>query len=355
MVSRSASLIVRRFTDQHYSVIFNRGNGFFARVEEPEYSPPFWSQHGPELLDISVTGWCDRGCTSCYRASRPSGRHMPLEGYRSVLNQARSMHVLQIALGGGNPNQHPRFCEMLRMAREEYRIVPNYTTNGRGLTAEVLCASKTYCGAVAVSAYDPYDETASAVGALLRAGIRANIHFVLDSQSIGTAVEWLECPPGFLEGANAIIFLNYKPVGRRTHAHQPLRGSPLVERFFRLAASSHRFRIGFDSCLVTGLARFTDVSPVCFDGCEAGRFSMFVSEDMRMYPCSFMVGDEHGIAVDPDNMLHVWRDSALFVAIRERLAAGPCPGCERGTTCLGGCPLFAEINLCDGQRAAPRE
>jgi len=340
------ALTTERFPDQHYSVLFNRRTGFFARIEEPGHEPPFWSQHGPELLDISITGWCDRGCATCYRESGPSGKHMPLEDYGTILRQARSMHVLQVALGGGNPNQHPDFCEMLRMARQDYGIVPNYTTNGRGLTPEVVRASGLHCGAVAVSAYETYEEMTSAITALLRGGIQVNVHFVLDSASIETAVEWLEHQPHYLGGINAIVFLNHKPVGRHPGSYRPLRDSPLVEQFFRLATAGHRFQVGFDSCLATGLARFTDVSPVCFDGCEAGRFSMFVSEDMRMYPCSFMATDGAGLLVESANMLEVWRNSEPFVAIRAKLATDRCPDCNRSSVCMGGCPVFPEIGLC---------
>jgi molybdenum cofactor biosynthesis enzyme MoaA len=25
------------------------------------------SHHGPELIDISITNWCDKGCSFCYK------------------------------------------------------------------------------------------------------------------------------------------------------------------------------------------------------------------------------------------------------------------------------------------------
>ena len=199
------------------------------------------------------------------------------------------MHVFQVALGGGNPNQHPGFCEILKLTRERYGIVPSYTTNGRGLTKEVLQASKEYCGAVAVSAYSPYEEMANAIRALSSYGIRTNIHFVLESRSIETALKWLETPPGFLDSVNAIVYLNYKPVGRCSDHRLLLKHSDKAVRFFKIATGqAHQFKIGFDSCLVSGLVRFTDVPEICYDGCDAGRFSMFISEDMEMYPCSFI-------------------------------------------------------------------
>jgi len=80
MVKRGVpDLVVKQFAEQHYCVAFNRRTGFFARMEEPEYDEPFWSWHGPELLDIAITNWCDRECAICYRSSNQNGKHMPVK------------------------------------------------------------------------------------------------------------------------------------------------------------------------------------------------------------------------------------------------------------------------------------
>jgi radical SAM protein with 4Fe4S-binding SPASM domain len=76
--------------------------------------------------------------------------HISLSDYEEIIRQAQSLHVFQVALGGGNPNQHPQFPEILRLTREKYGIVPNYTTNVRGRTPLVIEATAKYCGAVAV-------------------------------------------------------------------------------------------------------------------------------------------------------------------------------------------------------------
>ena len=342
--------IVRHFRDQNYSTFFNQKTGAFARVEDYGYEEPFWSWHGPELLDISITNWCDRRCPICYRKSRPNGKHMSLSDYEIVMQQAGQMSVFQVALGGGNPNQHPDFCEILRLTREKYYIVPSYTTNGRGLTDEVLFASKKYCGAVAVSAYPPYEETESAIELLNRYGIRTNIHFVLDCNSIETAIGWLENPPEYFDMLNAFIFLNYKPVGRGNDCSLLLKHSDKLDKFFTLATChAHKFKIGFDSCMASGLATFTNVSSIFFDGCESGRFSMFISEDMKMYPCSFMAIDYEGIKITEDNILAEWRNSQLFRKIRDKITNNSCRNCKHTNICLGGCPIFKEISLCSTQ------
>ncbi|MEZ5417442.1 MAG: radical SAM protein [Vicinamibacterales bacterium] len=349
MVERKpGSFIVKRFAAQRYTTVFNPHSGFFARIEDAGCDEPFWSQHGPELLDVAITNWCDRGCAFCYRKSDESGTHMSLLDYEEVIRQAASLHVFQVALGGGNPNQHPDFPEILRLTREKYGIVPNYTTNGRGLTESVLDATAQYCGAVAVSAYAPYEETAAAIEVLKAKGISTNIHFILTSRSIHTAIDWLHSPPSFLEAADAIVFLNYKPVGRAVDDRLLLNKSPRLEEFFRLATAERRsFRVGFDTCTITGLARLGDAPAVSIEGCDAGRFSLFVSERMEVYPCSFMVEAGYpGIPLASTSLSAIWREHAAFRGIRQKHSEPGCDSCETREHCLSGCPLFPEMNLC---------
>jgi radical SAM protein with 4Fe4S-binding SPASM domain len=348
LVSKSGALLVKHFRTDHYTAIFNPRTGFFARVEDDGQPEPFWAEHGPELLDISVTNWCDRGCTFCYRKSDTNGSHMAIADFEEVLRQAAEMHVFQIALGGGNPNQHPQFAEMLQLARTKYGIVPNYTTNGRGLSEGVLRATARYCGAVAVSAYPPYQETDAAMGALTERGVTTNVHFILSSRSINTAIEWLNDPPSFLRKANAIVFLNYKPVGRYTDEAALLNRSDRLGEFFSLATSGdHPFRVGFDTCTITGLARLGKAHKISLEGCDAGRFSLFVSERMEAFPCSFMVEAGYsGVSLRSTTLADIWKHHLSFEAIRRKHQKGGCSDCKTQSECLSGCPLFPQMNLC---------
>ncbi len=346
------TVVLRHHPEQHYSTIFNCRTGFFVRIEDSGYCEPKWAKLGPELIDISITNWCDRGCAICYRRSNTHGRHMSLLAYRSILSQAAKIGVMQVALGGGNPNQHPSFLKILQVTREDYGVVPTYTTNGRGLTRQIVEASLKYCGAVAVTAHTPYNEMASAVRRLVAAGVRTNVHFVLDEHSVNTAIKWLKAPPKLLDGINALVFLNYKPVGRMRNARGLLRHSPRLQEFFQFACSSnHRFRIGFDSCLVSGLTTFSRVNPVWFDACEAARFSMCISEDSLAFPCSFMKSTLEGFRVEKGNLQKIWHKSLLFQKTRRLLFDSTCKGCPHSLVCMGGCPLFEEINLCSVQRS----
>lgn len=343
-----SKFLIKRFPADRYTAVFSPNSGFFARIEDANAPEPFWATHGPELLDVAITNWCDKGCSFCYRKSDEMGSHMAVEDYDTVMQQAAAMHVFQVALGGGNPNQHPDFVEILRLTREKYGIVPNYTTNGRGLTPEVLVATAKYCGAVAVSAYAPYTETLEAVEKLRDGGVSTNLHFILTSKSVDTAIEWLLSPPPLLRAANAIVFLNYKPVGRYADAKLLLNRSSRVTEFFQLATKKgYPFRIGFDTCTITGLARLGSAADISLEGCDAGRFSLFVSEKMEVYPCSFMVeAGYRGVSLRNTSLLEIWNNHLSFRRIRAKHASGGCSSCKTPQHCLSGCPLFPEMNLC---------
>ncbi|TDF41700.1 radical SAM protein [Alteromonadaceae bacterium M269] len=340
-------LKANRYKSLGYTSFFNPDTGFFARVPDKGTKDPFWSPHGPELMDISITNWCDKGCSFCYKSSTVKGKHMALEDYKSIIDQAASMGTFQVALGGGNPNQHPNFIEIIEYTASK-RVVPNYTTNGRGLDSEILRVTKEHCGAVAVSAYPPYDETSKTIEKLVSNGIKTNVHFILDAVSINTAIDWLSAPPEFLKHINAIIFLNYKPSGRKIFEEKLLRHSTRLDEFFQLATSKNRkLKVGFDACCVSGVFARTSANTTMVDACDAGRFSLYVSEDMRVYPCSFQSGLAPGDQLDNETTLQdIWTKSSNMGAFRDYFSSERCGGCKHRSTCMNGCPLFDELVVC---------
>ncbi len=336
----------QHYRELGYSTFFNTKTGAFARIEHNGHSEPLAAPF-PELLDISITNWCDRSCSFCYRNSSPQGLHMALADYKELLLEAKKYGVYQVALGGGNPNQHPDFVEMLRFTREECEIVPSYTTNGRGVSEDILAASARYCGAVAISAYAPYSQLEVDIKKFLAAKIKTNLHFILSSDSIETAIEWLEQPPRFLDGINAIVFLNYKPINSEA-THSLLTNNERLPHFLELTRMQRSFKVGFDSCMVSGLGELYQDSKNVIEGCDAARFSMYIDENLRAYPCSFLSARSNGESISEFNgLLGVWSNSNLFEEFREHFLSSKCNGCDWKVVCGNGCPVFPEINLCD--------
>ena len=336
---------------QNYYYIFDHETGIAARWGK-DNKEPFWREEGPELLDISITDYCERECEFCYRKANRHGSFMELPLYGEILQQAEKVGVQQIALGGGNPNQHPNFVEFLKMAREHH-IVPSYTTNGQGMTEEIYQATKMYGGAVAVSWYFPYSDAMKVIEKCGKYNIPVNIHFVLYKESIPEAVALLQSEKILWNHVNAIVFLNYKPIGFRIY--EGLEDDEELNLFLKNAMVFEKCKVGFDSCMISWLMKNKGlIVEESIDFCEAGRFSAFISEKGFMYPCSFLCDDiSYGDNIREKKLIEIWQNGTAFNKMRERLAHPArqkvpilkCISCTDYKLCHGGCQEFA-INRC---------
>lgn len=337
-------VIIQKHTGQNYITYFDQKSGFFVRKEDKNTEEPFWSKDGPELLDISITNYCENQCNFCYRHSNKKGKHMSMEDFQCIIEQAEDIGVLQIALGGGNPNQHPQFAEILKLVRK-HNIVPSYTTNGDGLSHEILSATADYCGAMAVSYYPSKSfDFVKLLEKIKEYHIKTNVHLILNSSTIDFATKWLISPPDFFNNVNALIFLNYKPINKSLDLS--IKDKSKIETFFRTASECKTIKIGFDSCCISGIAQWMNVYPFFMESCEAGRFSAFISEEMQMYPCSFMANTDSYEDLRKHNMIDIWRNSNVFTGFRNIIQNCHCKECKFERLCNGGCHFLPEINFC---------
>ncbi len=342
---------LHRDNAQNYYHIFDHETGISVRWGKNK-EELFWREEGPELLDISITDYCERECEFCYRKANKHGSFMESALYEEILLQAEKAGVQQIALGGGNPNQHPDFVKFLELAREHH-IVASYTTNGQGMTKEIYQATKKYGGALAVSWYFPYTDAINVIKECGAYGIPVNIHFVLHRESILEAMDLLQSEKLSWETVNAILFLNYKPMGRKTY--EGLRDDKELNRFLKCAVSFEKCKVGFDSCMISWLMKYKElIAEESIDYCEAGRFSAFISEKGIMYPCSFLCGNRvNGENVREKKLVEIWKNGTAFQEMRSRLTKPAqqnvpilkCAGCTDYRLCHGGCQEFT-INRC---------
>lgn len=347
--------MIRKYDKKNrYISMFNPDTGFYMRsgiLDEHGKDTgvdPFMSSF-PELIDVGImqTCVCAKQCNvDCYqKAIDRTGENMSVENFKRILEECKGK-CFQFALGGaGDVDTHENFEEILSLCRE-YDIVPNFTTSGIAMTKEKAEICKEYCGAVAVSEhFAPY--TDRAIDMLLEAGVKTNIHYVLSSRTIQDATAKLMLD-GFKDGINAVVFLLYKPVGLGRIENVINTNDPRVIDFFRAVDNFNgKHKIGFDSCTVPALINFTEkINPNSFDTCEGGRWSMYITSDMKALPCSFDNQDmKWAYDISNDTIQHAW-DSEVFEDFRNHFR-NSCPNCERRRECMGGCPIRNEIVLCN--------
>lgn len=333
--------------------MFNPNTGFYMRSGVIENGKdtgvdPFMTSF-PELLDIGImqTCVCAHRCNvDCYqKAIERTGSNMSVEDFESILKQSKGK-LFQCALGGsGDVDTHENFEEIVKLCRE-YNIVPNFTTSGIMMTKEKADTCKKYCGAVAVSEHFA-DYTEKALDLLLEAGVKTNIHYVLSNKSIDIAIDRLK-NGGFKKGINAVIFLLYKNVGLGKEENVLRMDDPRVKEFFHIIDTGQfDFKIGFDSCTVPALINMTsNINEDSFDTCEGGRWSAYITSDMKMLPCSFDNQDMRwAVDLRTHTIQEAW-DSDQFEDFRSYFK-NSCKGCSRQCECRGGCPVRREIVLCD--------
>lgn len=346
-----------KHTHDDWFSMFNPEGGLYIRsgiiengreTEKDPFMAPF-----PELLDVGIMGHCIHGKTGlclnagveCYQnGNSANSPNMTFENFRILTNECAGK-TYQFALGGaGDPNQHEHFEAFLKTARDA-EIVPSYTTSGFALTEAQINVTKKYCGAVAVSWYRG-KYTLNAIEAFKSHGVKTNIHYCINKNTIDEAITRLR--ENSFPDVNAIVFLLHKPVGLGTEKNVLSLSDPRVDEFFTLCTTkpSGKFKIGFDSCSVPYLVQHPgDINRISIDTCEAGRWSAYVTPDMKLLPCSFDQERRWAVDILSGGVEAAW-NSKEFEEFRSHFKKA-CPKCPDKSSCMGGCPICPNITLCN--------
>lgn len=349
-----------RFVDKQnrFVEMFDPTTGFYARSgvidnEGKDTGVDPFMRSFPSLIDVGVMERCvcSNLCNvDCYqKAGYRTGANMSITDFKSIVDQCKGK-VFQFALGGaGDVDTHDEFEELLKICQEAM-IIPNFTTSGIAINAEKAAICKEYCGAIAVSEHHA-DYTDKALRTLIAAGVKTNIHYVLDNQSIDDAIEKLE-KDSFPSGINAVVFLLYKPIGLGKMAKVLRVDDPRLQKFFELVdKGKFHHKIGFDSCTCPGIVNFSkNINMTSIDFCEGGRHSMYIDAQMNAMPCSF--GNQNPkwfVNLKEHTIEEAW-NSDVFEGFRNSLR-NSCARCKDRIICAGGCPICRDIVLCNrGER-----
>lgn len=174
----------RCFPEHNYKAFFINGKTLRIKLDP---SKPITNLRYPEFMDVKITNYCEGGCPYCYQNSGEED-----DGYRDALGKldtyigglTTNQRPFQIAIGGGNPNEHPDFVRILKMF-DKYGIVPNYTTNGMGLPWPIIMATKELCGGVAISCHEHLTSIWQSAIEKLWLHVQTNLHIIIsDKHSI---------------------------------------------------------------------------------------------------------------------------------------------------------------------------
>ena len=336
-------MLVRHIGDYHF--LANAESGVTFRWGKTlEEDPPFAPV--PELADISISNRCSKGCSFCYKDSTPNGKVMSVEEYCQVLDSLCSPKygtIFQVAIGGGEPLEHPDFLNIVDETVNR-GIVLNFTTNGRLLTKKICARLKGKIGALAISVSSIADLKKMRYAIDCASGMKMNIHYILSKHSIVEATEMMNgMYNDLLRGINAIVFLTYKPAGRGTDGLLLEEGKELKDFVEAVKAPKSCCKIGFDACFVPMLMREKAVRNEMVDACEGGFFSVYIDENMRVSPCSFSRGRD-SFSLREYDFYDIWLNK--FKPYRDRVVNGCKQNCTAHKLCRGCCPYYPQITSC---------
>jgi hypothetical protein len=104
----------------------------------------------PELVDIKITDYCKKSCSYCYQGSGKNGKHASNELVTNVAYALQELETFEVALGGGEPTEHPDLLEIID-SFHHMGIVVNLTTRNEQWIIDNLSNIKDKVGAIGLS------------------------------------------------------------------------------------------------------------------------------------------------------------------------------------------------------------
>ena len=116
-----------RYKNGNYTVTLDTKTGTKVRENDLDFFEP----DTVESMDIKITNCCDMGCPMCHENSTPDGKHADILG-PSFLDKLHP--YTELAIGGGNPLEHPDLYEFLVKCKER-KFIPSMTINQKHFEA----------------------------------------------------------------------------------------------------------------------------------------------------------------------------------------------------------------------------
>lgn len=95
----------------------------------------------PYTCDIKITNCCTRNCEWCYQNSHYRGEHAKFDDIAGFVRS--HPHIIEYALGGGEPTEHPEFSRIVEFMKKQGKRVNFTTRNHRYLDRHVAHPSFT--------------------------------------------------------------------------------------------------------------------------------------------------------------------------------------------------------------------
>ncbi len=295
-----------------------------------------------------LTYACNLECVHCLSSSgQRDPRELSTEEAKGVIDELAALKVFYVNVGGGEPLVRRDFFELLEYAIDK-RVGVKFSTNGYLLDAEkakrlaemdYLDIQLSLDGADAVT-NDPirgegsYAAVIKAMDNLKAANFGPfKISVVATRHNISQLDEFKALADSY--GAQLRV-TRLRPSGRGVDVYQELRPTQAQQREIYNWLMKQTDVLTGDSFF--HLSALGESLPG-LNMCGAGRVVCLIDPIGDVYACPFVIHDEFmaGNVRDDGGFAKVWKESDLFLSLREPGAEGACNSCGAYDACKGGC------------------
>jgi mycofactocin radical SAM maturase len=302
----------------------------------------------PICLTWELTYACNLACVHCLSSS---GRRDPLEltpdEARGVVDELADMKVFYVNIGGGEPMLRPDFFDLVSYAVDR-KVGVKFSTNGTRLTADKArrLAGMDYVdvqisidGAIASTNDDVRGEGSYAAARAAMDNLAAadfgpfKISVVVTRENVGQLDLFSDIAAGY--GAQ-LRLTRLRPSGRGVTTWDQLHPTAEQQRLLYHWLLDRPDVLTGDSFFhLSALGQPLDGLNLC----GAGRVVCLIDPVGDVYACPFVIDREFlaGNVRGDGGFARVWRESDLFVSLREPTSAGACASCGSYDACRGGC------------------
>jgi mycofactocin radical SAM maturase len=303
----------------------------------------------PICLTWELTYACNLACVHCLSSSgRRDPRELSTAECKAVIDELQRMQVFYVNIGGGEPTVRKDFWELVDYATA-HDVGVKFSTNGSRIDAAVAqrLAASDYVdvqisldGATAevndhVRGAGSYATAIAAMEHLQAAGFAGfKLSVVCTRQNIGQLDEFKAIADRY---EAQLRLTRLRPSGRGADVWDELHPLPEQQR------ELHSWLLAHGEDVLTGdsffhLSAYGESLPG-LNLCGAGRVVCLIDPVGDVYACPFAIHDEFlaGNVRDSGGFTEVWRNSDLFLELREPQSAGACGSCTFYDSCRGGC------------------
>jgi [mycofactocin precursor peptide]-tyrosine decarboxylase / 3-amino-5-[(4-hydroxyphenyl)methyl]-4,4-dimethylpyrrolidin-2-one synthase len=303
----------------------------------------------PICLTWELTYACNLSCVHCLSSSgQRDPRELTTAEAKRVLDELRDLQVFYINIGGGEPMIRRDFFELLEYSIGN-GIGVKFSTNGAFIDADKArrLAAMDYLDIQisldgidaatndAVRGVGSYDTALRAMQHLADAEFGPfKISVVVTRQNVDQLDGFKALADSF--GAQLRV-TRLRPSGRGADSWHELHPTNAQQR------QIYQWLLAHGDDVLTGdsffhLNALGDPLPG-LNMCGAGRVVCLIDPIGDVYACPFVIHDQFkaGSVRDEGGFSKVWKQSPLFLELREPQSAGACASCGSYDACQGGC------------------